>query len=1115
MSQKGFPSLVLTLLVCLGTPAITFAQLAPYQVMHALTGDEGDGPQSGLVRGADNRLYGTATYGGPEGDGTIYSVGTDGTFQVVHTFLTTAAEFGINPVGLIRGRDKNLYGTTEFGGMLRNGSIYDGDGNPVGDGVVYRLNWNESTLTYSGIDIIHTFDCGINEGGDPWGALIEGPDGALYGVTNPTPIPDSGCTADSTVFKVNKDGTGFAILARFNYQITGSFQFGPLVFGTDGSIFGTLIDSLNPAFAFGSIFKVAPDGTVTYPKVFEGADGAYPYSGLVRGEDGAFYGTTNGGGDNGVGTIFRIEENGNFTSLYSFDATSIYSPSSALTAGGDGKLYGAAHEGGATGNGGSYIFDPPAPIGTGGGFTLHAEFDNVNTGSAPWGVLGVGSDRHLYGTQAFGGAGNQGTLFGLLDIEVANRAPVPVALTFPNPAVALSHAGATVELNALGSWDADFDDLTYSWTLPSEATIVDEAADHSTVDARFPEGTWNVTLTVSDGVATRFVTIQVSVTDAPPTFSSVSPISVPATSPTGAVVTFPLPIATDLVDSASGEGNSPVSCVPASGTEFPIGSTEVVCTASDLSGHVATMSFTVTVTASVLLNTPPNQTVEATGPGGATVNYAATATSAAGDPLEPTCSHAPGMFPLGTTTVTCEALDPVSGVTATGSFDLVVVDTTAPQINPSLTEFNATGPLGALAPYIVTAVDAVDMDVTLVCTPPPGGLFPLGNTRITCEAQDDSGNESVLSFDVAVRDSDFPVLTLPAPIVIEAQSAAGTLVTYAVSATDATNPTGVTVSCTPASDTTFVLGTTTVNCTADDGAAHLTNGSFTVTVHDTTPPAISGVPASVTVQATSPGGATVTYTLPTASDLVNGATAVSCTPPPGSTFALGTTTVQCSTSDAAANTRSAGFTVTVVDTAGPVITVPADIVVVTATLTGVPVTYTVTATDIMDGPRDVTCTPPSGSTFPVNDTTIVNCTSADTRGNTSQKSFTVTVVTKPPSLTVTLSPGVLWPPNHKMVTIRATIVATSEAGPAPIVTLVSITSNEPDNGLGDGDTANDIQGAAYGTGDRVFQVRAERAAKGSGRVYTVTYKAASPLNPSIATLVTATVTVPHDMRDKK
>jgi endo-1,4-beta-xylanase len=78
-----------------------------------------------------------------------------------------------------------------------------------------------------------------------------------------------------------------------------------------------------------------------------------------------------------------------------------------------------------------------------------------------------------------------------------------------------------------------------------------------------------------------------------------------------------------------------------------------------------------------------------------------------------------------------------------------------------------------------------------------------------------------------------------------------------------------------------------------------------------------------------------------------------------------------------------------------------------------------------------------------------------------------------------------------------------------VVRLVSITSNEPDNGLGDGDTGGDIQGAAFGTDDREFFLRAERGGVGAGRTYTVTYSATDGSGNS--TVRQAVVVVPHDL----
>jgi len=132
---------------------------------------------------------------------------------------------------------------------------------------------------------------------------------------------------------------------------------------------------------------------------------------------------------------------------------------------------------------------------------------------------------------------------------------------------------------------------------------------------------------------------------------------------------------------------------------------------------------------------------------------------------------------------------------------------------------------------------------------------------------------------------------------------------------------------------------------------------------------------------------------------------------------------------------------------------------------------------------------PAGNIFSFGTTTITY-TATDAAGNSATATQKVTVVDNtPPSLKVTLSPSLLWPPDHRMVTVTADIQTSDVCDPSPTVRLVSIVSNEPDNGLGDGDFPNDITGANTGTDDRVFNLRAERSGIGNGRVYTATYEA--------------------------
>jgi hypothetical protein len=157
---------------------------------------------------------------------------------------------------------------------------------------------------------------------------------------------------------------------------------------------------------------------------------------------------------------------------------------------------------------------------------------------------------------------------------------------------------------------------------------------------------------------------------------------------------------------------------------------------------------------------------------------------------------------------------------------------------------------------------------------------------------------------------------------------------------------------------------------------------------DTTPPVVTP-PANMTVEATSPSGAAVTYPPAKATDNVGVVSGPTCSPPSGSTFPLGTTTVICTASDAAGNMGSASFTIKVQDTTPPVVTPPANMTVEATGPSGAAVTYPpATATDTVGVVSGPTCSPPSGSTFPLG-TTTVTCTAADAAGNTGSASFTI------------------------------------------------------------------------------------------------------------------------------
>lgn len=110
----------------------------------------------------------------------------------------------------------------------------------------------------------------------------------------------------------------------------------------------------------------------------------------------------------------------------------------------------------------------------------------------------------------------------------------------------------------------------------------------------------------------------------------------------------------------------------------------------------------------------------------------------------------------------------------------------------------------------------------------------------------------------------------------------------------------------------------------------------------------------------------------------------------------------------------------------------------------------------------------------------------------------------PPTITATVTPNSLWPPNHKYVTVHANVSVSDDADSTPTLTLISVTSSEPDAFHGMGDQPIDI----VILDDFTFKLRAERFSFPNGRFYIITYQAVDDCgNVSTIELI---VTVPHD-----
>ena len=437
-------------------------------------------------------------------------------------------------------------------------------------------------------------------------------------------------------------------------------------------------------------------------------------------------------------------------------------------------------------------------------------------------------------------------------VTVVDTTPPNLSVPGDVQAEATSAAGATVTYGSASAVDL------------VDGAIVPTCAPLS--GASFPLGATTVACTATDTHGnSRSATFKVVVADTTaPTLSGVSPniTGVQATSSAGAAVTYPLPTATDAVDPSP-----TVSCSPASGGTFPLGTTTVSCSARD---HASppnpspAKTFTVTVedtTAPVLGNVPANVNVAASGPSGASVTYALpTASDNVDKSPVVTCSPPPaGTFPLGTTTVTCTAIDSSGNRAATATFTITVSDKSAPVLAGLASRTaEATSSAGAVVTFAVTASDNVDPSPTVSCSPASGNTFPLGTTKVSCTASDHASpaNTSAAQFfNVTVVDTTAPKFSIvPAPPVYEANSSGGTAVAYKLpTAVDLVSGPIPAVTCSPGSGNTFPIGSTTVSCTARDGAGNIGSTTFKVIVADRTPPVISA-PPGLTLYATTPEG---------------------------------------------------------------------------------------------------------------------------------------------------------------------------------------------------------------------------------------------------------------------
>ena len=295
-----------------------------------------------LIVGTDGNLYGTCRWGGPGGGGTIFEIALDGTnkFTLLKSFsyATNAQEKGASPTSLMQGKDGTFYFTNGIGvyqltqaGAVNtiyefpfdpNTSLYAmGSGSTSlvqgSDGNLYMpMSVGQQTasgtgqqgaigqLTLGGVlTILHNLAADGHEGEVPGGPLVQGPDGAFYGVTRGSAVsPTAGVD-----FKVSSDQS-FQVLHGFTGGADGNNPATALLLGSDGNFYGTTPDGGNVGACSpdgcGTAYQLTPAGGFTTIHTFAGGipsiqnplvDGASPTAPLVQSDGGFFYGTQAGG----------------------------------------------------------------------------------------------------------------------------------------------------------------------------------------------------------------------------------------------------------------------------------------------------------------------------------------------------------------------------------------------------------------------------------------------------------------------------------------------------------------------------------------------------------------------------------------------------------------------------------------------------------------------------------------------------------------------------------------------------------------------------------------------------------------------------------------------------
>ncbi|HYF68264.1 MAG TPA: HYR domain-containing protein, partial [Ohtaekwangia sp.] len=342
----------------------------------------------------------------------------------------------------------------------------------------------------------------------------------------------------------------------------------------------------------------------------------------------------------------------------------------------------------------------------------------------------------------------------------------------------------------------------------------------------------------------------------------------------------------------------------------------------------------------------------------------------------------------GTTIVTYTATD-AAGNTATCSFNVNVVDNTAPIITgcPANITVNANTSCQALVNWIPP--DAVDncSVVSLTSNHQPGDVFPLGITSVTYTASNSQGISSICTFNIQVRDSAAPIIEGPTDIVVLLENACTKKVNFPVPTIKDCSTVDVTSSHQPGDE--FPPGTSEVSFTATDVNGNASTYSFNVTVEDKTGPVFHDCPADVVVDINAACSAIAHWEIPTATDAC-GNVVVSSSHNPGASFPPGNTTVTYTAVDDYGNISTCTFNVVVESEMPTIVNCPGDILLEAGEDNTARADWIVPTASVQCGEVTLTSSHQPGDIFSIGETTITY-EATDHTGKTSYCTFNVIV----------------------------------------------------------------------------------------------------------------------------